>query len=78
MTNAGDALGSHPSFDMMVVDLRLPGMSGLDSMDKIRSEDPYKSILVVTAHRDLKEELARRQLDCFPTFDKSLVGNEID
>ena len=36
-----------------VIDLRLPGMSGLDLQQKLHDEQPYLPVIVVTGHGDV-------------------------
>lgn len=38
--------------DVIVLDQRLPGLSGLETASRILAEDPDQAILLVTAYRD--------------------------
>lgn len=44
------------SFDAAVIDLKLPGMSGIDVMKRIKSEHPGMVILLTTGHGSVNEE----------------------
>lgn len=39
-------------FDLIVLDLKLPGMSGEDILERIREIDPYVEVLVYTNYGD--------------------------
>jgi DNA-binding NtrC family response regulator len=41
--------------DLVVLDVRLPGMSGIEAIDEIRQGKPALPILLVTAYADLKQ-----------------------
>lgn len=40
----------HP--DVVVMDITMPGMGGLEAIDRIRARDPQARILVLSAHED--------------------------
>lgn len=44
-----DQLAQH-DFDVVITDVRLPDMSGLNILDKIQSEHPLLPVIVITAH----------------------------
>jgi two-component system response regulator AtoC len=50
------------TFDLILMDVRLPGMSGLDAVDEIQKMDRRTPIIVMTAHgtRDTALEAVRR------------------
>lgn len=50
----------HQPFDLAIVDLSMPGMSGLDLIRRIKSEFPSVSVLVLTMHGE--EQYAIRAL----------------
>jgi two-component system response regulator AtoC len=55
------ALKTSP-FDLILMDVRLPGMSGLDAVDEVQKTDRRTPIIVMTAHgtRDTALEAVRR------------------
>lgn len=49
---AGDvlALMREASFDVLVLDINMPGMDGLDALKQVRSEHPEQAVLVLSMH----------------------------
>jgi len=48
------ALRSEP-FNLMISDVRMPGMSGLETLRRARQEDSVLPVLLVTAYADIRE-----------------------
>ena len=48
--------GSH--FDVVVTDVRLPGMSGIDALAEIRKIAERLPVLLITAYADLRQAVA--------------------
>ncbi len=51
--SAIDAVSS-AEFDVIVLDLRMPGMDGLATLEKIRRRDTLTPVLLLTGHADLE------------------------
>jgi DNA-binding NtrC family response regulator len=47
-----NALGRGDGFSVMVTDVRMPGMSGLDLVKRVRQDHPAMECIVMTAHGD--------------------------
>lgn len=58
---AMDALGPALPCDLVVTDLRLPGLSGIDLVGHLRSARPGLPVIVVSGHEEAMH--ARRALD---------------
>ena len=60
-------IGSRLPFDLMVADVRLPGMSGLDMLARIRKRSPNLKVILVTGAIDSKtrREVAEAGADAF-------------
>jgi DNA-binding NtrC family response regulator len=50
-----DTLRSRGEFDMMISDVRMPEMSGLETLRRARKEHEHLPVLLVTAYADIKE-----------------------
>jgi DNA-binding response OmpR family regulator len=57
--NAKDALDylKIHVYDLMFLDLNLPGMSGIDLLVKVRKQFPYMPVLILTAHAALESAI---------------------
>ncbi|NAW11389.1 response regulator [Halomonas sp. D1-1] len=68
------ALEAH-SFSLLLVDVRLPDMSGLEILDRVRDQDPSTPIIMMTAHGsvDVAVEAMQRGASDFLTkpFDRA-------
>jgi CheY-like chemotaxis protein len=60
-------IGSQLPFDLMVADVRLPGMSGLDMLARIRKRSPNLKVILVTGAIDSKtrREVSEAGADAF-------------
>lgn len=67
----------HPRFDCLVLDVQLPGMSGIDLRNQLAAEGIETPILFVTAHDDPKVREAALSRQCVGYFRKTDAGSEI-
>jgi DNA-binding NtrC family response regulator len=58
--------------DVMVTDLRLPGMSGLDLMRQVRRRDPQVQFIVITAYGDAEVALEALRLGALDYLKKPI------
>jgi two-component system nitrogen regulation response regulator GlnG len=56
--------------DVLVTDIRMPGRSGLDLLEEIRSRWPRLPVIVMTAHSDLESAVAAYQGGAFEYLPK--------
>jgi DNA-binding NtrC family response regulator len=52
---SGVALLTNEEFDVIVLDLRMPGMDGLATLKAIREHDARTPVILLTGHIDLKQ-----------------------
>ena len=52
-----EALGDGPP-DVLITDVRMPGMSGLTLLERLRASYPDLPLIVITAHSDLENAVA--------------------
>jgi DNA-binding NtrC family response regulator len=68
---------SEQEFNLMLTDLRMPGLSGIDLLDTIKTRFPDLKIIVMTAYgsTEVKEELKR--LGALAYLEKPFEFNEL-
>ena len=62
-------LDSH-SPDVVISDIRMPGMDGLSLLNKLQTEHPYLPVIIMTAHSDLESAVASYQGGAFEYLPK--------
>ena len=76
------ALAEKKSFDLIILDLNMPGLSGLDVLDRLGSADCAADVVVLTAHGSLENavEAVKRGAEDFLTkpTDFDLLQRAID
>ena len=58
VTNGHDAIKrvTEKRFDVIILDIKMPGISGLEIMKRIQNEKPEIPIILITGHQCLDEE----------------------
>ena len=79
---AGDAESALPLLaslrpDVVITDVRLPGMDGITLLSKIREFDPAISVIVMTAHGSIEGAVAAVKLGAFDYLKKPLDLEEL-
>ena len=57
---------------LVLLDVRLPGMSGLDVLQKLKEEDPDLPVIMVTAHEDVEPVIRAMKLGAYDYFIKTV------
>lgn len=65
--------------DVMVLDLRMPRMQGMEVLEKVKRDHPHIQVIILTGHGGEKEEREARRLGAFEYLQKpadmtALVG----
>ena len=71
----GRAAGQGPI--CIVLDNRLPGLSGLDLLRQLRLERPQASVIMVTGHGDIPTAVAAMRLGAFHFIEKPFDGEAL-
>ena len=68
---AWDRLGRE-AFELVLTDLRMPGMSGIDLLKKIREAQPEIEVIVITAHGNIENAVEAMRLGAFDYLQKPI------
>ena len=74
---AGLDLVSNQPFDIAILDLLMPGMSGLDTLRQIKSVTPELPVVLLTGHGSTREGMEGMRLGAFDYLMKPLDINEL-
>jgi two-component system response regulator FlrC len=61
-------------FDLLITDLKMPGMDGMTLLRKIRAEQPEVEVIVMTAHGNVDNAVEAMKLGAFEFLQKPLSG----
>jgi DNA-binding NtrC family response regulator len=56
--------------DVIVLDLRMPGMHGMEVLEKVKEDHPHIQVIILTGHGGEKEEKEARRLGAFEYLQK--------
>jgi two-component system, OmpR family, response regulator len=65
--NGQDALNllNEQEFDVVILDVRMPGMDGLELLKRIRTEHPLTEVIMLTGHASLETGMQGMNLGAF-------------
>ena len=63
---------SESPVDAVILDVRLPGMDGLEALEKIRAENPEISVMMMSGHATLNDAVRATRLGAFDFLEKPL------
>jgi len=66
------------AFDLAFVDIRLPGMSGLDLAAQLREEDPEREVVFITGYGSFESVLAAIKIGAYDYLRKPFNLNELN
>src|SRR5262245_4859487 len=61
-------------FDLVLTDLKMPGLDGMQLLRKVRSEQPEAEVLVMTAHGSVATAVEAMKLGAFEYLQKPISG----
>jgi len=63
--------------DVMILDLKMPGMGGMEVLRRIRKQHPTVQVIILTGHGSEKDEKQARELGAFGYLEKPVDVDEI-
>lgn len=63
--------------DVMVLDLRMPGIDGMEVLERVKKEHPNVQVVILTGHGSDQEEKEARRLGAFQYLQKPADTNQI-
>lgn len=78
-TNGKDAIdyvGQHP-VDLVVLDVQMPGMSGIETLSEIKRIDPTIGVVMLTGHANIEAAVAGMELGAFDYLMKPMNFDEL-
>ena len=63
--------------DVMVLDLRMPGIDGMGVLERVRKEYPHVQVIILTGHGSEREEREARRLGAFDYLEKPADTHEL-
>jgi DNA-binding NtrC family response regulator len=63
--------------DVMVLDLKMPGMGGLEVLERMKQTHPEIPVIILTGHGSAREEEEARRLGAFDYLEKPIDINDL-
>ena len=61
---------AHSTYDVMVLDLNMPGMDGLETLEQVKVVRPEIRVIILTGHGSEKERVKSMELGAFSYLQK--------
>ncbi len=74
-----DALEKHSSetYDLILLDLLMPGMNGIDVLKKLKKIDPLTVIIIITAYASVESAISAMKMGAFDYIQKPFKHEEL-
>ena len=60
-----DILSQQQNIDVVILDVKMPGMDGLETLGKIKADYPLTEVVMLTAHATVESAIEGMKLDAF-------------
>ncbi|MFQ6109177.1 MAG: sigma-54-dependent transcriptional regulator, partial [Candidatus Aminicenantales bacterium] len=78
-SNGEEALDKHASrqFDLVLLDLLMPGMDGIEVLKRMKKIDPYAVIVIITAYASVESAISAMKMGAFDYVQKPFKHDEL-
>ena len=78
-SNGEEALAKHSSqaFDLVLLDLLMPGMDGIEVLKILKKMDPYAVIIIITAYASIESAISAMKIGAFDYIQKPFKHDEL-
>lgn len=70
-------LVAHNSFDFVLMDVRMPGMDGLEALEKIKADDSQVFVVIMTAHSNLQDAVKAIKFGAYDYIEKPIEPEKL-
>jgi len=60
-----DTLGQHRNVDVVILDVKMPGMDGIETLKKLKADYPLTEIVMLTAHATVESAIEGMRFGAF-------------
>lgn len=68
---------SREAFDVVVLDVRMPGMDGIETLKRIKDKAPQTEVILLTGHANMEVALQGMELGAFDYLLKPVAINDL-
>ena len=74
-----DGLAKHAAqtFDLILLDLLMPGMGGIEALQKILKIDPYATVIIITAFASIESAISAMKLGAYDYIQKPFKNDAL-
>ena len=78
-SNGKEALNKHlhQSFDIVLLDLMMPGISGIDVLKKIKKIDPFSIVIIITAFASIESAISAMKVGAYDYIQKPFKHDDL-
>lgn len=68
---------SSPAYDLILLDLLMPGMNGMDVLNELKKVDPYAVVIIITAYASVESAITAMKNGAFDYVQKPFKHDEL-
>ncbi|MCK4495886.1 MAG: sigma-54-dependent Fis family transcriptional regulator, partial [Candidatus Aminicenantes bacterium] len=68
---------SYQTYDLILLDLLMPGMNGIEVLKKLKKIDPYAVIVIITAYASVESAISAMKTGAFDYIQKPFKHDEL-